>query len=125
MSQTKRDLIAFPCGDDCLLLHAFRVGADDAGVVEAAFDVALTPGDFARISIKTFVCSGPAVTQAAIEETREIDQCQEAKGKTAYLDFRIPAEPDRPQMTMTVKPAASVEPERLSPSGARPRGRAR
>ena len=109
---TNRELDSFPCGENCLLLYAFRIGADDTGAVDTTFDVPLTPGDFARVSIRTLVCHGQALDRSATPgdrlraEQEDLDRCAPTKEKTAYLDLRIPAIPDRPRLSMSVKPAA-------------------
>lgn len=125
---TNRDMEVDPCGNNCLLLYGFRAGADEAGAIETTFDVPLTPGDFVRVSIRAHVCQGRAASESPAPvpnrqaepatgesptsvpnrlEPAYTDTCQPTKDKSAYLDLRIPSAPDRPRLTMSVKPAAN------------------
>jgi hypothetical protein len=114
-------LDAFPCGDNCLLVYAFEIGADEGGAIDTKFDVPLTSGDFERISVVAQVCGVPSknsknrsarahqdaqTTQDSQTNKAEPDQCAPTVGKTAYLDFRVPTGPDRPRLNVSVKPGS-------------------
>lgn len=107
---TNRELDAFPCGDSCLLLYAFRIGADGDGAIDTSFDVPLTPGDFSRVSVIARVCEGEEADhpqgQADVlrAEREDLNKCRPTEGKSAYLDLRVPASPDRPRLIANVKP---------------------
>ena len=101
----------FECGDRCVLLHAYRVGGDSAGVVDKAIDLPITVGDFSRFEVQGFVCSGDRLS--ADDRSPVQDGCKPTRRKTAYLDVRAPIGPDRPSLALAWKErtATSLEAE--------------